>query len=358
MRIGPVLEVRTSFQFGKHGIEIRIRSVGQFNSQFWVRNSYGTNKYMFVFNHNNSEILADPHEDQMSQTIVKTIAARSKKKTKPQKREPVDTPRIIPMYEIKWIDIESSDSTLAAYDVSKKMISLLRHNQTVQRENQHEEVQEGDISIVLIFWEQSFTSVLFRDTVDIISLILRQRTMCWFSVEYSITSTTSDAHSIFILLSTMDWYLEVKIWAEDKQYSCPLIRETKIMKIMKILSILTSLYHVERDTCTVHGRNIKTRYIGVDVDFAITKGLTFIEHDRMQISFKEHFQLIAFQKLKRLKTWAVLHEKSCLFYSSTTEDLIETRSRLHQREWWIEFYGWTTASLKTRPTVFWRSTTC
>ena len=29
MRIGPVLEVTTSFQYGKHGIEIRIWSVGQ-----------------------------------------------------------------------------------------------------------------------------------------------------------------------------------------------------------------------------------------------------------------------------------------------------------------------------------------
>ena len=32
MRIGPVLEVTTSFQCGKHGIEIRIWSVGQDNS--------------------------------------------------------------------------------------------------------------------------------------------------------------------------------------------------------------------------------------------------------------------------------------------------------------------------------------
>ena len=42
--------------------------------------------------------------------------------------------------------------------------------------------------------------------------------------------------------------------------SCPLFQETKIMKI---LNILTSLYHVEHDTCTVHGRNIKTRYFGL-----------------------------------------------------------------------------------------------
>ena len=42
---------------------------------------------------------------------------------------------------------------------------------------QQEEVQKGDISIALTIREQSFTSVLFRDTLDIISLILRYRTM-------------------------------------------------------------------------------------------------------------------------------------------------------------------------------------
>ena len=106
MRIGPVLEVTTSFQYGKHGIEIRIWSVGQDNSQSWVRISYGTNKYVIDSKHNNTEIPADPHEDQTSQTSVKVIAARSKTKAKPQKREPVDTPSIIPMHERKWIDIE------------------------------------------------------------------------------------------------------------------------------------------------------------------------------------------------------------------------------------------------------------
>ena len=46
MRIWLALEVTTSFQYGKHGIEIRIWSVGQDNSQSWVRISYGTNKYV------------------------------------------------------------------------------------------------------------------------------------------------------------------------------------------------------------------------------------------------------------------------------------------------------------------------
>ena len=42
---------------------------------------------------------------------------------------------------------------------------------------QQEEVQKGDISIALIILEQFFTSVLFRDTLDIISLVLCYRTM-------------------------------------------------------------------------------------------------------------------------------------------------------------------------------------
>ena len=43
MRIGPVLEVTTSFQHFKYGIEIRTKSVNQDDSHSWVRISYGTN---------------------------------------------------------------------------------------------------------------------------------------------------------------------------------------------------------------------------------------------------------------------------------------------------------------------------
>ena len=128
MRIGLVLEVTTSFQNCKHGIEIRIWSVGQDNSQSRVRISHGTNKYVIDSNQNNTEVPADPHEDQAPQTSIKVIAVRSKAKAKPQQREPVDTPTIIPMHERKWIDIEPSEPTLAAYDVPKKVISLLRQS--------------------------------------------------------------------------------------------------------------------------------------------------------------------------------------------------------------------------------------
>ena len=129
---GNILEVTTSFQNFKYGIEIRIWSVGQDNSQSWVRISYGTIKYVVDSNQDNTEIPADPQEDQVPQTSIKVVAARSKAKAKPQPRELVGTTATIPMHERRWIDIEPSEQNLAAYDLSKKVISLLRHNQTVQ----------------------------------------------------------------------------------------------------------------------------------------------------------------------------------------------------------------------------------
>ena len=134
MRIGPVLEVTTSFRHFKYGIEIRIWSVGQDNSQSWVRISYGTIKHVVESIQDNKEIPADPQEERVPQTNIKVVAARSKAKAKPQPRALVGTTATIPIHERRWIDIEPSEQNLASYDLSKKVIKLLRHNQTLQRE--------------------------------------------------------------------------------------------------------------------------------------------------------------------------------------------------------------------------------
>ena len=119
-KIGPVLEVTTSCLYGKHGVEIRIWSLSEDNSHSWVRISHGSNKFVMD-----------------SQLKVKDFAARSKAKAKPQRREPVDLPSIIPMNERNWIIIEPGKHSLSlsAYEVSKKVIHLLRHSQQVQRED-------------------------------------------------------------------------------------------------------------------------------------------------------------------------------------------------------------------------------
>ena len=86
-------------------------------------------------NNNNTGSPEDLPEEQASQLKVKDFAARSMAKAKPQRREPVDySPSIIPMNERKWIDIEPGTSSLSAYEISKKVIHLLRHSQIVQRE--------------------------------------------------------------------------------------------------------------------------------------------------------------------------------------------------------------------------------
>ena len=86
MRIGPVLEVTTSFQHFKYGIEIRISSVGQDNSQSWVRISYGTIKYVIDSNHNNTEASADPQEDQKVTNKCQGCCSQIKGKSKTKKR--------------------------------------------------------------------------------------------------------------------------------------------------------------------------------------------------------------------------------------------------------------------------------
>ena len=211
MRIGPVLEVTTSCQHFKYGIEIRIESVNQDNSHSWVRISYGTVKYVIdSIEEENAEIPADPQEEQTPQTSTSVVAARSKAKAKPQPREFAGTTATIPIHQRRWIDIEPSKQDLASYDLSKKVINLLRHNQTLQREEDgaiefckinfifeiiihkyriglmidgklvwlQEEDPNEDISIVLIIWEQLFTSELFKDILVAASLILHYRTMC------------------------------------------------------------------------------------------------------------------------------------------------------------------------------------
>ena len=62
------------------------------------------------------------------------VAARSKAKAKPQPREFAGTTATVLIRERRWMDIEPSKQNLASYDLSKKVINLLRHNQSLQRE--------------------------------------------------------------------------------------------------------------------------------------------------------------------------------------------------------------------------------
>ena len=131
-RIGPILEVTTSFQHFKFGVEVRIKSVNKDNSHSWVRISYGTVRYVNDYVKYDTENPADPQEEEDVPTSSGVVAARSKAKAKPQPRESTGA-TTIPLSERIWIDIEPSKQDLESYNLSKKVINLLRHIQKLHR---------------------------------------------------------------------------------------------------------------------------------------------------------------------------------------------------------------------------------
>ena len=132
-RIGPILEVTTSFQHFKFGVEVRIQSVKEDNSQSWVRISYGTIRYVNNYIKYNTQSLASPHEEEAEPASSEVIAARSKAKAKPQPREYSGT-TTISFNERIWVDIVPSKQDFDSYKLSKRVINLLRHNPNVNRE--------------------------------------------------------------------------------------------------------------------------------------------------------------------------------------------------------------------------------
>ena len=114
-RIGLVLEVTTSFQHFKFGVEVRIQSVNEDNSQSWVRISYGTIRYVNNYIKYDTQSLADTQEEEYVPTSSGVVAARSKAKAKPQPRESTGT-TTIPLSERVWIDIEPSKQNLESYN--------------------------------------------------------------------------------------------------------------------------------------------------------------------------------------------------------------------------------------------------
>ena len=195
-------------------------------------------------------------------------------------REPVDTPTIIPMHERKWIDIEPSEPTLAAYDLSKKVISLLRHNQTVQREDD-EAIQFLRIKFHLRnhssqvqHWSDDRWKSCLAAGSDNSGRILYLRALQEHSGNNLIDPTLQDNaviesgifHHIYHIGCAFNLHSIINnglisggqdLSRRQTVFFLPIDPRDKIMKI---LIFLISRYHVERNTCTVHGRSIKTRY--------------------------------------------------------------------------------------------------
>ena len=175
---------------------------------------------------------------------------------------------------------------------------------------QQEEVQRGDISIALIIREQSFPSVLFRDTLDIISFdptsqdnVLIQCGIfhhiyhigCAFNLHSIINNglipggqDSSRRQTVFFL----------PINPRDKDHEDP---EHIDFSVPRRARYVHSAWKKHQDAV-----------FWVDIDLAIRKGLTFYQTRSNAIILQGTLPAYCIPKVVRLKTGEVLYEKSYL----------------------------------------------
>ena len=140
-KIGPILEVTTSYPQGKHGVEIRSESVTKDDSHSWVRISHGLNK--LVTDSSNKEDDDNEQETSTTKTEVFSFASRSKAKAKPRRSSTsCSTSRTVHICERKWIDIEPGAQFDQAHPVAKK--------------TKEAEETRKDFSIVVIHQDKKF----------------------------------------------------------------------------------------------------------------------------------------------------------------------------------------------------------
>ena len=140
-KIGPVMEVTTSFLQGKYGVEIRIASVNKDNSHSWVRISHGPNKLVTdlsnkEYDDNEQETSEMKFEEFALKTNVLAFASRSEAEAKPRRRTSASSStRTVPFCERTWTDVEPGTYSHIAYPVSKRLSTLLRHGDLPREED-------------------------------------------------------------------------------------------------------------------------------------------------------------------------------------------------------------------------------
>ena len=147
-KIGPVLEVTTSYLQGKYGVEIRIESVNKDNSHSWVRISHGLNKLVTDLSNkedddNEQETSAVKFEEFALKTDVLAFASRTKAKAKPRRRTSAcSSTRTVLICEGSWTDVEPGTYSHVAYPVSKRQALFFVN--VIYLEKKMERLNSGD----------------------------------------------------------------------------------------------------------------------------------------------------------------------------------------------------------------------
>ena len=142
-KIGPAVEVTTSFLQGKYGVEIRIESVNKDNSHSWVRISHGLNKLVTDLSNNkeNDNNEQETSEMQFDNFVLKSnaraFASRSKAKAKPRRRTPAcSSARTVPTGEKKVDWCRATRLFVQSITQCQKQLStLLRHGHLLREED-------------------------------------------------------------------------------------------------------------------------------------------------------------------------------------------------------------------------------
>ena len=124
-KIGPVLEVKVYFHQGRYCVDIMIESLFRDRTVSWVRVVNGINKYV-----------TETSEENPIECVEHVRTGKPVAKAKPRPKLAVTlSPVSIPTRERKRIDISSATYSQGGFEVSKCMIRLLRHDETIPRED-------------------------------------------------------------------------------------------------------------------------------------------------------------------------------------------------------------------------------
>ena len=124
-KIGPVLDVKVYFHQGRYCLDIMFESLFRVRTVSWVRVVNGINKYV---TETSEEIPVESIELVRAGKLVAKAEPRPKHAVTLSPVSTTDRKRI-------WIDINPASFNEGCFAVSKFMIRLLRHDETISRED-------------------------------------------------------------------------------------------------------------------------------------------------------------------------------------------------------------------------------
>ena len=270
-----------------------------------------------------------------------TLQADPRPKRNQKSRELAgSSPRTIPIGKRTWTHCEPGEYSFSDYEVSKKLIHLLRHG-SLPRENdgaielhsgeskiifrnisciviiglttsgrktwQEDEDKRKDFSIVRIHQEQSCTSELFKAIQDAVSLILLYRTMLLFRAASSSTFITSDVRSI--LHSIINSGLIPRGQHLSNRQTVFFLLVDPMDKNHKDLDTID--LNEPRHAQYMHKswKKHQNMVYWVDINFALKRGLKFYQTRSNAIILHETLPAYCIPKVVRMETGEVIWEK-------------------------------------------------